>query len=810
MHAWQRVRVGMVLGVGLAWGGCGPQSEDDLARRSAQPLLAVAPEARPELNPSFEPEAQPLPGFARYDLLVLTPHAFRVPALLLAAHKQTTGMPTLVQEVEAIAADPAYAAGRDLQERLKLALHTLWRRHQLKYVLLLGDADTFPVRWIWSQDLVFYGRRYQPSDLYFGDLLDPADTRAINDRDDGLFSNWDANGDGRFAEFFAPEGFSRSWADLNRDRLDAVPEVAIGRVPASTVDEALRMVVKIVDYEQLAAPSWAKRALVITGDWDNPNGTADQIAAALQGDGYSISKHYWNPGDPSWGDPAKVLQRRATLRAAFASGYGVVSYLGHGASDVWAGWYTRDDVADADTGTRLPIVFAAACETARFHVAEGRYRDRQGNLIECSVNLIDGDATFRLLRDTAQPDRLRLDTVNLPTVHSAARADNGELTIVAGGGQWFMRTAPQDDPRRYWHSLQAYGDPTRYLRHQGYRGKLTVVASTLDRQDASLRAVPGLAAPWSSNADLVSLESWNYPGWYLVDDNGALRLQQRLYCNADFDRRATFEARPGLAAAAALSLRLYAEPTRFIRERDGLLYVEAGSGAAFNQQATFVAVAAQADPTPSYASLLQPGTSNYIQRGLNGNAARVQPVSNDGERPLATFRLLPALDRGVTDPNAASLEAVVPAPAGRLVRSLGARVLRHTGYVVYTHESRPARQADLPEPAALQTPVGDAVVEVDSLAEEFLVKHDHGAIAYLGAFTGTQFAAMTLNRLFFEELAARHGGVLGDAWRAALGRLVAEVLAPMSFGGWGPGAAYDHLHKMMLYGDPSLRVGGLP
>ena len=299
MRTWQTVRVGMVIGVWLVWGGCGPQADEDLAARSAQPLLSVTPAGGPELTPSFEPWPEPLPGFARYDLLVLTPHAFRVPALLLAAHKQTTGMPTLVQEVEAVATDPAYGAGRDLQERLKLALHTLWRRHQLKYVLLLGDADTFPVRWIWSQDLVFYGRRFQPSDLYFGDLLDPADNRAINDRDDGLFCNWDANGDGRFAEFFAPEGFSRGWADLNRDRLDAVPELAIGRVPASTVDEALRMVVKIVDYEQLAAPSWAKRALVVTGNWDNPNGTADQIAAALQRDGYSITKHYWDPGDPS-------------------------------------------------------------------------------------------------------------------------------------------------------------------------------------------------------------------------------------------------------------------------------------------------------------------------------------------------------------------------------------------------------------------------------------------------------------------------------------------------------------------------------
>ncbi len=57
-------------------------------------------------------------------------------------------------------------------------------------------------------------------------------------------------------------------------------------------------------------------------------------------------------------------------------------------------------------------------------------------------------------------------------------------------------------------TLRSINYPDRYLRHSHFLGALTPVTTDRDRQDASFRAVQGLADPL-----LVSFESLNYPGY---------------------------------------------------------------------------------------------------------------------------------------------------------------------------------------------------------------------------------------------------------------------------------------------------------
>lgn len=78
-------------------------------------------------------------------------------------------------------------------------------------------------------------------------------------------------------------------------------------------------------------------------------------------------------------------------------------------------------------------------------------------------------------------------------------------------------------------SLQSVNYPTHYLRHRGFMGYLAPVTSSLDRSDATFRIVPGLAGgdslyrydssfrvkPGLADRTKVSLESVNYPGYYL-------------------------------------------------------------------------------------------------------------------------------------------------------------------------------------------------------------------------------------------------------------------------------------------------------
>jgi hypothetical protein len=64
----------------------------------------------------------------------------------------------------------------------------------------------------------------------------------------------------------------------------------------------------------------------------------------------------------------------------------------------------------------------------------------------------------------------------------------------------------------------------------------------------------------------------------------------------------------------------------------------------------------------------------------------------------------------------------------------------------------------------------------------FLVKHDVGAIAFIGAYTGTQGDRHTLARGFFKSY-ANDNTILGDAWNGSLKTFVNGPIASLGFRG---------------------------
>ena len=95
------------------------------------------------------------------------------------------------------------------------------------------------------------------------------------------------------------------------------------------------------------------------------------------------------------------------------------------------------------------------------------------------------------------------------------------------------------------------------------------------------------------------------------------------------------------------------------------------------------------------------------------------------------------------------------------------------------------------------------------MAEEFLVKHDAGAVAYIGAAHKFEHGGKPLGRYLFEMYRdLSKPPILGDMWGSALTRFVHNELKGGTIG-MGPYYAFIHAHKVMLFGDPSLRVGGL-
>ncbi|GIJ77242.1 Beta-xylosidase, GH43 family [Micromonospora phaseoli] len=127
--------------------------------------------------------------------------------------------------------------------------------------------------------------------------------------------------------------------------------------------------------------------------------------------------------------------------------------------------------------------------------------------------------------------------------------------------------------------LRSHDLPDRYLRHWEFRARLEPNVTNL--ADSQFRIVAGL-----SNASAISLESTNYPGYYLRHRNHQVWVE-RSDGSALFRQDATFTRRAGLADATKVSLESVNFPGQYVRHRDGLLYLEAVPDAAGRASATF-------------------------------------------------------------------------------------------------------------------------------------------------------------------------------------------------------------------------------
>jgi hypothetical protein len=317
----------------------------------------------------------------RYDLLILThkkPGGEDFVAALqpLVQHKNATGMPAKLVTLEEIYEIPALR-GHDHPEIIKRAIARAKLRWGVKYVMLVGDSDRFPVRYMKLYDLGHWGHGFAPSDLYYADLF----------KSDGSFDSWDKDGDHLYAE--GQGNFPASAQDLNQDDIDLKPDVAVGRLPVSNLAELKTYVQKVIDYETTVDPSWFKRALLVSGNYPWSNSTSDANGTQLASRGFTLDKQYHDAVWPT----TNISQRWAIIENALDNGVGFFSYVGHGAGTRNAmnggelgGWYHHFRIAGLANQKRLPIIFAAACETAEFHYGIGPYFAKQGYRYQSEVS----------------------------------------------------------------------------------------------------------------------------------------------------------------------------------------------------------------------------------------------------------------------------------------------------------------------------------------------------------------------------------------------------------------------------------------
>ena len=226
-----------------------------------------------------------------------------------------------------------------------------------------------------------------------------------------------------------------------------LPELAVGRLPVRTRQEAERMVAKILRYE---ASGGGSGVLLVSGanDGFDFEGANDQLRELLPAD-LMIEEIKWGQLDTG----AATSQLIASLNR----GPALVNYVGHGSVDLWGGnLLTVDDARALSNGEELSVHISMTCLNGYFHdpaiesLAQALMSAEGGGAVavwapsgmtEAGGQAIMNQELYRLLFTESDPNGAPL------TVGEAAMRAKGAVS--------------DDDIRRTWILL---GDPTMKLR----------------------------------------------------------------------------------------------------------------------------------------------------------------------------------------------------------------------------------------------------------------------------------------------------------------------------------------------------------
>ncbi len=256
----------------------------------------------------YTPPENPVNFPDEYDLLILAPAEFESALQPLVDHKNSLDPPV---NTKLVTLDDIPSVGVDEQEDIKYYIKDAKESWGITYVLLVGagvkDEEIFPVRNAWIPSAPH--EEYFPSDLYFADIYNST----------GGFSNWDYDGDGKYAEH--PD-------DL--PNVDVHPDVYLGKLPCNDVNEVNTVVNKIINYKE--HNKMTNKILQIGGDslpgTDVYTGEYANEKVLEKLPGYTPTRLWGSNGQMTKGNIGK----------GFRSCVDFVDFSGHGS---WASWATH-------------------------------------------------------------------------------------------------------------------------------------------------------------------------------------------------------------------------------------------------------------------------------------------------------------------------------------------------------------------------------------------------------------------------------------------------------------------------------------
>ncbi|MCF8059998.1 MAG: hypothetical protein K9K67_11925 [Bacteriovoracaceae bacterium] len=205
-----------------------------------------------------------------------------------------------------------------------------------RFVLIMGDASYDPKNNLgWSSD------KMEPVLLYKGQQNDFA-----SDLAHGL-------------------------TDLGGDEESAIPSLSIGRLPTSNLYLIEKYIDKVIAYEEGSrAPSLkAKHGTFIIGEGDENEdfkAPVNSLAGTLIASNSDFQINLLDRGDMIDDE-----ETRQAVSEAFDQGPLFMTYMGHGAEDLWGlgGFFDTDD-ADGLLNNELPIVMGLGCLNSYFYDAD--------------------------------------------------------------------------------------------------------------------------------------------------------------------------------------------------------------------------------------------------------------------------------------------------------------------------------------------------------------------------------------------------------------------------------------------------------
>ena len=156
------------------------------------------------------------------------------------------------------------------------------------------------------------------------------------------------------------------YADVEGD--DGIPEMAIGRLAASSEAELQTLIDKIMAYERTDDDHWKQRVIMIADDPDSAgdfDADSDRVASSLSADPHvAVNKIYLSQQTPATAHQMVIN--------GISNGALIVNYIGHGGYDSLGDRWPDgpllgiEDIPSLNNGDKLPVVTALTCITGRY------------------------------------------------------------------------------------------------------------------------------------------------------------------------------------------------------------------------------------------------------------------------------------------------------------------------------------------------------------------------------------------------------------------------------------------------------------